>query len=399
MTHIDSQSQCTRPIIVLVGHGSRTAAGSSEPTAFAESYQKSRPDLDVKLGFIELSEPNIRDVLEETMATATQVTLVPLSLLTAGHVKNELPLLVTSLNNKYPHCRTHITPALGIAPKLISAVVEQVSSLSECTNDTVFIIVGRGSSDPDANGDFYKIARLIGEGLGSHRTIPCFVGITGPTLADALELAARQRPKSIVVIPYFLFSGVLLERIEERCKEFRLAQPWIQIDVAPALAGSHALVEAVSERVADALNGGSPLPCTTCQYRTPIGKIVDKVGGLAALLWSARHSFTHAQASAHTHSHKPISKHIMVCTNTECADRGSLTLVTALRRLIKDRGANKKWKVTRTYCMGRCGEGPTMVVYPDGIWYRGVTADDAPDIVNEHLAADRLVSRRVDHIM
>ena len=42
-------------------------------------------------------------------------------------------------------------------------------------------------------------------------------------------------------------------------------------------------------------------------------------------------------------------------------------------------------------CMGRCGEGPTVVVYPDGIWYRGVVAADADELVQEHLLGDRLV--------
>jgi (2Fe-2S) ferredoxin len=49
--------------------------------------------------------------------------------------------------------------------------------------------------------------------------------------------------------------------------------------------------------------------------------------------------------------------------------------------------------------MGRCGEGPTVAVYPDGIWYRGVKETDAKELVEEHLLGDRLVSRLVDNIM
>jgi (2Fe-2S) ferredoxin len=49
--------------------------------------------------------------------------------------------------------------------------------------------------------------------------------------------------------------------------------------------------------------------------------------------------------------------------------------------------------------MGRCGEGPTVAVYPDGIWYRAVRAADAGDLVTEHLLGDRLVSRLVDSVM
>jgi (2Fe-2S) ferredoxin len=49
--------------------------------------------------------------------------------------------------------------------------------------------------------------------------------------------------------------------------------------------------------------------------------------------------------------------------------------------------------------MGRCGEGPTVAVYPDGIFYRGVREPDAGEIVREHLLADRLVERLVGDIL
>jgi (2Fe-2S) ferredoxin len=49
--------------------------------------------------------------------------------------------------------------------------------------------------------------------------------------------------------------------------------------------------------------------------------------------------------------------------------------------------------------MGRCGEGPTVAVYPDGVWYRGVNAADANELVDQHLVRDRLVARLIDGIM
>jgi sirohydrochlorin cobaltochelatase len=116
-------------------------------------------------------------------------------------------------------------------------------------------------------------------------------------------------------------------------------------------------------------------------------------------LWSLRHGFTHAQAMPHVHAHKPVAKHVLVCTNADCADRGSLALVEALRRRIKEAGRKDAIRVTRTACMGRCGEGPTVVVYPDGIWYRGVGPGDAEELFAEHLVGDRLVARLIDNIM
>ena len=113
-----------------------------------------------------------------------------------------------------------------------------------------------------------------------------------------------------------------------------------------------------------------------------------------------RHGFTHAQAMPHVHAHKPLAKHVLVCGNADCAERGS---VGARRRAAprgsRTPGRRDSIRVTRTSCMGRCGEGPTVAVYPDGIWYRGVRAGDAEELVREHLLGDRLVARLVDNIM
>ena len=149
----------------------------------------------------------------------------------------------------------------------------------------------------------------------------------------------------------------------------------------------------------DAVEGRGELPCDTCQFRVPLPGFESQVGGLKALLWSVRHSYTHTQAVPHVHAHRLIRKHVLVCVNRDCAERGSVALVAGLRRLVKQAGRELDIKITQTLCMGRCGEGPTVAVYPDGIWYRAVQAADAEELVGEHLIGDRLVGRLVDNIM
>ena len=108
---------------------------------------------------------------------------------------------------------------------------------------------------------------------------------------------------------------------------------------------------------------------------------------------------THAQAMPHLHAHPAIRKHVLVCGNVDCAARGSIALITGLRRALRRAGRQREIRVTRTSCMGRCGEGPTVAVYPDGVWYRGVDPADAGELVDQHLLQDRLVARLVDGIM
>jgi (2Fe-2S) ferredoxin len=69
------------------------------------------------------------------------------------------------------------------------------------------------------------------------------------------------------------------------------------------------------------------------------------------------------------------------------------------RRAVKAARRTRDIKVTRTSCMGRCGEGPTVAVYPDGVWYSRVAPADAVEIVHEHLLHDRLVRRLVGDVL
>ena len=126
-------------------------------------------------------------------------------------------------------------------------------------------------------------------------------------------------------------------------------------------------------------------------------------GTIVAALCVAASSVTsqtaHAQATMPVHAHRPLRKHVFVCNSSDCVERGSIGVLAALRHDVKAVGRQRVIKVTRTGCMGRCGEGPTVAVYPDGVWYRGVRDTDSGEIVREHLIQDRLVGRLVDDIL
>ncbi len=264
---------------------------------------------------------------------------------------------------------------------------------------TLLLVVGRGSSDPDANADLCKMARLIAEGRGLLHVEPTFIGVTSPRVEASLELVARMRPERLVVLPYLLFAGRLVSRLSEDVAAFASRHPWIRTAVAPHLGVDERLLAVLDERIQHARDGSALLPCDACQYRTALPGLASQVGGLRALLHSARHTLTHSQAAMPLHAHRPLRKHVLVCGNADCVDRGSIGLLDALRRGVRRAGRARDIKVTRTSCMGRCGEGPTVAIYPDGVWYRGVRESDAPEIIDQHLLQDRLVGRLVDDIL
>jgi len=388
--------------VLITGHGSREPGANAELEAMVEVYRKGRAPLEVAHGYVELATPMLGPALNALAERVDHVVALPLFLFMAGHAKNDIPLALAEARRARPGVRFTAARALGVHPSLVELAFERARPALERAREpakTAVIVVGRGASDPDANGDFCKVVRLFAEGRGLGWVVPSFIGITGPRFEAAADLVARARPERIVVVPYFLFAGRLIDKLSAQVASFQARYPWIAIELAPHLGADDRVFGLLDERVRDALEGGAPLPCDTCQYRRPISGITANVGGARALLWSLRHTYTHAQAMPHVHAHRPLAKHVLVCANADCAERGSVKLLIAMRRLVKAAGREPDIRVTRTHCLGRCGEGPTVAVYPDGIWYRGVTEADAGELVHEHLLGDRLVSRLVDNIM
>lgn len=389
--------------VVIVGHGSRDPSANVEFESLVEAYRLRRPDLEVSHGYVELAEPHFGQTLETLARKTKRIVVLPLFLFAAGHVKNDIPLVLARVRNRFPGVRLNPARALGVHPNLVDLLFERAKTLglpaAEDARKTAVIVVGRGASDPDANGDFCKLVRLFSEGRDFGWVVPCFIGITRPLLAETLELVARARPDRVLVVPYFLFDGTLIGKIKTQMAAFSGQYPWIRAELAPHLGVHEKLLGLLDERVGEVIQGASPLPCDTCHFRVPVGGVAGQVGGLKALLWSLRHAFTHTQAMPHVHAHRALVKHVLICGNVDCANGGSLALLAAVRRMVKDAGRERDILITRSGCMGRCGEGPTVAVYPDGIWYRGVREEDAPELVNDHLLGDRLVTRLVDNIM
>jgi len=98
---------------------------------------------------------------------------------------------------------------------------------------------------------------------------------------------------------------------------------------------------------------------------------------------------------------EPFRFHLFVCTQpkpegvTSCPSRGSLTLLARLEHEIEQRKLHNELQLTTCGCMGMCDEGPMMVVYPEGTWYRCVRADDVPEIIDSHLVHGKPLQRLV----
>jgi (2Fe-2S) ferredoxin len=143
------------------------------------------------------------------------------------------------------------------------------------------------------------------------------------------------------------------------------------------------------------------MSCDTCKYKVELDGYEEDVGGARAMLRALTHQESHADRESveeNPHAHDAPEKHVAVCTNQTCAADGSAAVLERLRQATRDSDAADA-RITRTSCLGRCGEGPMVAIYPDGVWYGGVEAEDAERIVSSHLDRDRIVSSLVDQTL
>src|SRR4051812_36010735 len=154
--------------VVVVGHGSRDAIANAQVEALVDAYRRRRPELDVSHGYVELATPLLAPAIAAARERASRVVLLPLFFFGAGHVKSDLPLAAFAARAAHPEVELMVAGPLGVHPLLCEALFERASCSTfgamepETARRTTVLVVGRGSSDPDANGDFCKLVRLFG---------------------------------------------------------------------------------------------------------------------------------------------------------------------------------------------------------------------------------------------
>jgi len=98
-----------------------------------------------------------------------------------------------------------------------------------------------------------------------------------------------------------------------------------------------------------------------------------------------------------------FERHIFTCINRRdadnpkgcCAARGGAEVAAELKKRLYERGFKRIVRANKAYCLDQCAKGVTMVVYPEAVWYGGVTIDDLDEIIEEHIVGGRPVARLV----
>lgn len=271
--------------LVIAGHGSRDRDGIREFENLIELIRARAPQHPVNHGYLEFAQPTLDQAVAANLAAgARQVVMVPGILLAASHAKNDLPSELLGFARQHPDIDFHFAAPLGVHPLLLQLAQARVVAAEASTArtvrraDTCLIVVGRGTTDPDANGEVTRFARMLEEGMGFGAAYVCYAGTAQPLVADGLRLAARLGFARLIILPLFLFDGVLVKRIYASTDALRLREPAIEVLKAGYL-GAHPLVaEVMVARAHEALAGRAAMNCALCKYREQIVGFESQVG-------------------------------------------------------------------------------------------------------------------------
>jgi len=270
--------------VLICGHGSRNRLAVEEFAQMVEALRPKLAPMPVEHGYLEFARPILRDGLESLRQQGvTRVLAIPAMLFAAGHAKNDIPSVLNTFTAE-TGLPIDYGRELGVDRLMVAAAGARVRECLESNPspvplvETLLVVVGRGSSDPDANSNVAKVTRMLVEGFGFGWGETVYSGVTFPLVEPGLRQLVKLGFRRIVVVPYFLFSGVLVSRIRQHTQRVAADHPEVDFLSAGYLGQHPLVVDTFKERVEEVLRGDTAMNCSLCKYRAQVLGFEQDVG-------------------------------------------------------------------------------------------------------------------------
>src|SRR3954447_15538041 len=310
--------------VMVCGHGSRDPEAIAEFKSVAAGIAQRLPQYPADYGFLEFAKPIIRDGLDRLRGRGVdRILAVPGMLFAAGHAKDDIPSVLNTYQAQHDSLRIDYGRDLAVNLKLLRVAAERIEAAERAVThkvpraETLLMVVGRGTSDPDANSNITKVARMLWEGMGFGWCEVAYSGVTFPLVGPGLEHAVKLGYRRIIVFPYFLFTGILVKRIYTITDAMAEQHPEIEFLKAQYLNDHPLVLDTFAERVKEILVGENKMNCSLCKYREQVLGFEPEVGrkqeshhhhveGIGTDADQAHH---HERAHDHDHAHDDHHHH------------------------------------------------------------------------------------------
>lgn len=272
------------PGLLMIAHGTRDPRGADEMDVLVDLVGRRLP-VPVGAAWLEdFSDPQgvegARPLLD---AGADGLVTVPLLNFAAGHAKNDVPEQITDIRAAFPDVPLRHGRVLGVHPDLLSLAWERIDAVSprEGRTEEVLVVAASGSSDPDANGELHKAARMTAEGSGHRWVETCVAGVTWPRTDEVLRRVSAAGARRAVVFSWSLLAGLLEQRVWDAVDEVS-AETGLEVARAGRFGPDGRVADAVAQRYREALDGDVRANCDVCVYRVPFPGREDRLGAPSA---------------------------------------------------------------------------------------------------------------------
>ncbi|MFC4942175.1 sirohydrochlorin chelatase [Pseudonocardia sp. GCM10023141] len=238
------------PPLIAVAHGSRDPRSAATVAALMQEVRAQRPDLDVRLAFLDLNAPRLPDVIAGVAADEhRRAVVVPLLLGHAFHARVDVPGEVRRAAHRHPLLDIGVAEVLGGDDRLEDAALDRLAAVTPLHDPRLGVVLAAiGSSHAPANAAVARIAGRWTRRFGWAGAAVGYATANGPSVADTIATLRRDGARRVAVAPWILAPGLLPDRIDRAAADH-------SVPVAAPL-GTHPLVAAtVLGRYDDAAAG------------------------------------------------------------------------------------------------------------------------------------------------
>lgn len=201
--------------VIYVCHGSRVSEGVNQAVNFIKRFMNYGLAPIQEYCFLEFVSPTIEEAFKSAVDQgASKIVVIPLLLLNAGHAKNDIPDEIKRAASRYHDVEINYSSPLGVHVKMVEALMDRLKETGEyLTGSSLILLAGRGSSDPDVKRDLGLIADMLKANTSAGKVDICFLSAASPSFEERLEGTDLRKYDKVFIMPYLLFTGILMKRI------------------------------------------------------------------------------------------------------------------------------------------------------------------------------------------
>lgn len=234
--------------VLYVSHGSRVAEAVEEATSLIARVQTKINIPLQETCFLELVDPDISEGFRKLVHQgATEISVVPVLLLSAGHYYKDIPEEIERMKAQFPNVKINYGKPLGVQKRLTEVLKQRIEERKITPNaDAKLLVIGRGSYNPQTKQDFSVIKSQLSEMFPSKSIEVCYLAACEPLFEDALDRLVNEGHSQIFILPYIWFTGILDQHIANVVSAYQFKS---DIILAAHLSHHETLQIALKERV------------------------------------------------------------------------------------------------------------------------------------------------------